>query len=258
MPSWVHPEVISRATPIPLRVALGLLLFDAVSGVLFHAGAAAPMLEVEAASGGWIHHSLAWGAIASSVFAALAFAFGVRLRHLGIDRRELARWIATGLIAWSAVQVFMICGAHAGLVPSLTPAASLPESVGIMVALLLHTGLFEEVMARGILLPVLVRRVGVTAGLTLGALAFALGHLPVLIRESAGVADALASLSQYWFWAVIVGVVYLRSGSLLTLAALHTVRDWPTPFAITEDLYSALFVALHVGGAAYVWIRRWS
>lgn len=257
MPRWVHPEVISRAMPISLGVALCLQLFDAISGVLFHAGAAAPMLEIEAATGGWIHHSLAWGAVTSSLFVVLAFALGVRLRHLGIDRRELVRWIATALIAWCAVQAVVIGGARAGVLPPLSAAASLPESVGIMAALLLHTGLLEEILARGILLPVLVRRLGVASGVSLGALAFALGHLPALMRESAEHADVLASLGQYWFWAMVVGVLYLRSGSLLTLAALHTVRDWPTPFAVSEDVYSALFVALHVGGAAYVWLRPW-
>jgi membrane protease YdiL (CAAX protease family) len=234
-----------------------LLAFDLLVGSLFHAGGGAAMLPIELASGGWIHHSLAWGAITSSVFAALALAAGVRLRHLGIDRRELGRWITTWAISWCAVQVMMVCLAQLGLVPQLQTAATLPASVGVMFALLVHTGLFEEIMARGILLPVLVRRFGAIAGISLAAAAFALGHLPLLLHEDSSFGDALGSLSQFWFWAVVANVLYLRSASLLTVAALHTVQDWPTPFAIDSRTYAVLLVGVSVGGFAYIWLRRW-
>jgi membrane protease YdiL (CAAX protease family) len=257
VPRWVHPQVISRAAPLSLLAVFGLLLFDDLSGVLFHTDAGRAMHSVERATGGWVHHSLAWGAIFDTAFAALAFAAGVRLHHLGIDRRELRRWIATALVSWCAIQLVMIVAAKLGLVAPLVAAEPLPTSVGMMIAVMLHVGLFEEIMARGILLPALARRFGVTAGIALGALVFALGHVPVIIHEGQPLGDALDSLGQYWCWAVVDSVLYLRCGSLLTVAALHAVYDAPTPFAISGELYTILGYALYAGAAVYIWLRRW-
>jgi membrane protease YdiL (CAAX protease family) len=257
VPRWVHPDVISRAASISLAAALGLLALDYLIAMVFHAGGGAAMMPVEVATGGWIHHSLAWGAITSSLFTVIALVVGVRLRQLGIDRRELKRWLATALISWCAVQLVMVTLAQAGVIAPLRTLASLPESVGIMVALLVHTGLFEEVLARGIVLPVLVRRLGMAVGISVSALAFGLGHLPAISQDDASVVDAVASVGQYWCWAVVDNVLYLRCASLLTLAALHAVRDWPTPFAISDRMYMLLYVGLYVGGALYIWLRRW-
>ena len=88
----------------------------------------------------------------------------------------------------------------------------------IVAGSLLATG--EELFFRGVLLQVAVGQLGwsVGAALFLAALAFALLHL---VSQR-----ALAPFALWAFWeGVLLGTVYLFSGSILTAALVHSLHD---------------------------------
>jgi uncharacterized protein len=162
---------------------------------------------------------------------------------LAIDRRwivDLAAGLGVGLLAVSVPWLVAISAGWAEVVATFD-AGDLALASGILLYVLamLCTGLWEELVLRGVFLcnaadglrRWLSPRRAVAGGLVLSSLVFALGHL-----AQTGVS---AKLLTFVLSGVVLGVVYLFSGNLALVIGAHAA------FNITSNVLFA-----RAGGAA--------
>jgi uncharacterized protein len=162
---------------------------------------------------------------------------------LAIDRRwirELAAGLAVGLLAVAVPFLIAISAGWAEVVATFD-AGDLALATGILLYVLamLCTGLWEELVLRGVFLcnaadglrRWLTPRRAVVGGLVLSSLVFALGHLAQT--------EASAKLLTFVLSGVVFGVVYLLSGNLALVIGAHAA------FNITSNVLFA-----RAGGAA--------
>lgn len=182
----------------------------------------------------------------------------LRLHHLGLTARELRRWLVTWVVAWCAIQaVLLAIGALTG-----TPRviSSIGTSSGSLIFQLLGTGPNEEILWRCVAISQLWHylrdRVSPVAATRLAVvivpLGFALMHVPnLLANDHAPVAFANAIVVLVLL-GVCDGLLYLRSRSVLFVAACHSLYNAPTPFDVTDD--EELILQLAVVTAAFVYL----
>ena len=85
-----------------------------------------------------------------------------------------------------------------------------------MITTVVFAPVFEELVFRGILLPVLVSKVGKISGVVLSALIFALAHLSV------------GELPPLFVLGVGLGIMRLSSGRLFPCALMHSLWNGVT------------------------------
>jgi membrane protease YdiL (CAAX protease family) len=128
------------------------------------------------------------------------------------------RWLAVLPVLWFTAFVWQLALQAAGQVPEFQMAIRLfleTRGWGARAGFLLYAvalaPVVEEILFRGILLPVLVRRTGATAGIALVALGFAALH------ADAGSFAALAVFSG------ALSLAYVRSGTLWVPVLMHAL-----------------------------------
>jgi membrane protease YdiL (CAAX protease family) len=113
-------------------------------------------------------------------------------------------------------------------IPILVGDYRLASNAAILFAITsLPVGIKEEFLFRGIMQNLLVQRYGSLQGVLITSLIFTLWHIGVWN-------PTVWTFSQIFFAGVILGMVYVRSGSILAVIILHTVYDAIfsfTPFA---------------------------
>lgn len=123
-------------------------------------------------------------------------------------------------------------------------------------AALLFTGISEETLARGVILPALLPRGKWTAVLSAAAL-FSAGHLTNLFFEDFGVLEMAEVLMATFGFAVLYGALFIRTKNIWPLIVLHMLHDYffvtsgtAGPF-VAEPLSAALGISLAVLNMAY-------
>ena len=89
----------------------------------------------------------------------------------------------------------------------------------------LFTGISEEVIARGIILPALLPR-GKWVALFLSAALFSVGHFSNLFFEDFGLLETAEKLLNTFGFAVLYGALFLRTGNIYPLIVLHALHDY--------------------------------
>ena len=100
-----------------------------------------------------------------------------------------------------------------------------PGPVLFYTAALLFTGLSEETLARGIMLPALLSR-GKWVALFFTALVFSAGHVTNLFFEEFGLLEWTDKFLATFGFAVLYGAVFLRTGNIWPLIFLHMLHDY--------------------------------
>ena len=228
---WVRSRERAR---VPWLIAIPLLgAFVATGAGAFVPGELA--LPVEA-----LLASAAPAVVAVLLVAASSrWLGGRRLADYGlaIDRRwmvDLAAGIGVGAFAVSAPYLIAISGGWAQVVATFDPGdLALGTGIVLYVLAMLCTGLWEELVLRGVFLcnaadglrRWLTPHRAVAGGLALSTLVFALGHL--------GQTGVSATLLTFLLSGVVLGVVYLCSGNLALVIGAHAA------FNITSNVMFA-------------------
>lgn len=266
MARWLRFDVVARTPQLPWLLIVAVLAFKGVSSTIFHhhAGVSDALDHVQASSDGLLRTGLLWGLASNTLLIAMLFGLGgLRPPHLGLDAREFRRWVATLVIAWCAIQLsIVLVAAVAGLALAAPTAAAL----GNLIAQVFMTGVFEEVLDRGVLLPQFVhwlraatgKTTALVGGVICSSVVFAAQHLPRDISERANAFEIAGSMGALFVFGAIYALLYLRSGSLLTLAAFHALGNAPTIFLdLTDAQYMILSSAVLIAAALYISLRPW-
>lgn len=160
--------------------------------------------------------------------------FGVPAAWPGTLREAVVRWLAILPVLWFAAFVWQLGLKAAGHEPALQTAIQVFVETGdirvralFIVFAVVFAPFAEEVLFRGILLPLLVRRTGARAGVALTALGFAALH------GDMGTFIALGVFS------VALSLAYARTGSLWVPLGMH---------ALFNGANLALVLSLHRAG----------
>jgi membrane protease YdiL (CAAX protease family) len=131
-----------------------------------------------------------------------------------------------------------------------------PGPLAFYTAALLFTGISEETLARGVILPALLPRGKWTAVLSAAAL-FSIGHLTNLLFEDFGVLEMAEVLMATFGFAVLYAALFIRTANIWPLIVLHTLHDYffvtsgtAGPFVV-EPLGAALGISLAILNVAY-------
>jgi membrane protease YdiL (CAAX protease family) len=193
----------------------------------------------------------------------------LRARHLGLDGRDvgLALVVLAGL--WLVVQLLSAASgvvgggiAWQGRLPGQPPL----HPLGLRLEALFGSGLIEEVLYRGVLLPqvyLLARTRGLapTAALVVAAVGtsvyFGLNHLPAALRMGIPAPAVMGYLFHVTLAGLLFAALYVRSGNLLVAAGAHALINDPVAL-IDAPLEPALLVlvaacALMLG---WPWLSR--
>jgi membrane protease YdiL (CAAX protease family) len=100
-----------------------------------------------------------------------------------------------------------------------------PGPILFYTAALLFTGISEETLARGIMLPALSSR-GKWVALFAAAAIFSAGHITNLFFESFGLLEWTDKFLATFGFAVLYGAVFLRTGNIWPLIFLHMLHDY--------------------------------
>ncbi len=160
----------------------------------------------------------AWIAALFSLAIRKSHPFGPRIPWRTLLGQAALRWLAVLPLLWFSAFVWQLLLRAGGFSPDFQPAVQLFLDARGWIA---RTGLVffatvlapfaEETLFRGILLPLLVRRAGATAGLALTAMAFAALHADL------GTLVPLALLS------VALSLAYARTQSLWVPIGMHAL-----------------------------------
>lgn len=144
--------------------------------------------------------------------------FGQRSAGSAVIKQALLRWLALLPLLWFAAFTWQVVLKAMGQAPSLQEALRLFiesqnrwQRAGLLVFAVILAPIAEEILFRGILLPLLVRRTGAMAGLLLTAAAFAALH------GNLGTLVPLALIS------IALSLAYARTGTLLVPMVMHAL-----------------------------------
>lgn len=129
-------------------------------------------------------------------------------------------------------------------------------SLAFYATALIFTGISEETLARGIILPALLPR-GKWLALFLAAILFSVGHFTNLFFEDFGMLEMTEKLLVTFGFAVLYGAMFIRTKSIWPLILLHTVHDYSLltsgtagPFTV-EPLNVTLSIGMALINVAY-------
>jgi membrane protease YdiL (CAAX protease family) len=189
---------------------------------------------------------------------------GLRARHLGLDRADVGLALAVFASLWLTVQALSAAGGALGGDLSLrTPLGGLPalHPLGLRLEALFGSGLIEEVLYRGILLPqvyLLARTRGhaPTNALVAAALStslyFGVNHLPAALRMGIPPFEVAAYLLHVTLAGLLFAALYVRSGNLFVAAVAHALIN--DPVALFEAPFEpALLVLVAACGLMLIW-----
>jgi len=92
-------------------------------------------------------------------------------------------------------------------------------------AALLFTGISEETLARGVMIPALMKK-GVRVAVLVPAFLFSISHLTNLVFSSPDAMAMAEVLVATFGFAVLYGAVFIRTGNILLLIVLHMLHDY--------------------------------
>lgn len=207
------------------------------------------LLPLERATAGLVQPTLVVNAVEG---AAVAIVARPTLRDLGLDR-GLVRGVVVLLVGYIAIQLGLAVAAGE-LAQGRALRAPVGLVVGSVVAQVFGAGFVEEIVFRGLLFRQLALRMHVVLAAALSALVFAVWHIPQ--RQSLGLAglDLVGSIAVVWLGGVFAAWLYLRSGSLYVVIALHALFNEGAPLfeaPVSHQVILAIFVLAFI-----VWNER--
>jgi len=258
-------EVIARTPLVPLALVLAALTLRLLSSLdSFYVGLGERYLDALARwSGGWLRPDVTHTLIGALIVigGVIMWLGRLRPRQLGLEARGARGWLLALVATWCGFQLVLLAASVLGGAPRWHPHLPTRFDLQLLVFQVLVTGVVEEVFYRGFLLPQLYRRLvqvqtpgrALATAIALLSVVFALLHLPVRLAEPGMDAAALARTLWALAWmSALFAWIYVRSGNLLVAAAVHAVRNAPTPLLTTsadEVLTSQLRWVVMVGAA---------
>lgn len=97
--------------------------------------------------------------------------------------------------------------------------------IAFYAAALLFTGISEETLARGVMLPALLKK-GTWIAILFAASLFSIGHLTNLFFSSPSALEMAEVLLATFGFAVLYGALFIRTGNILPLILLHMLHDY--------------------------------
>lgn len=238
----------------------------AATNLLFF-GPASVSSQIHRATGGWINENLpVFVPLTLVIIGGMVMGWsGLRLPDLGLRRGWAGRLAVLLLAGWGMMQAIALVAALAGGTGiALHPAwgeHGAGTLLGLFIAMVLGTALFEDGLFRGYLLPQLYLLLGTrvsgdtaraVAALMLCAVIFALWHLPtILLNRGDIVPGAVAgALAYMMLGGVMLGLLYLRTGRLEVAIAGHALVNAPV-MAVASPLPGSALAGV-IGVAAII------
>jgi membrane protease YdiL (CAAX protease family) len=255
----------------PAVLAAFLLAHAGLKGLFFSGSFLAFGGSLYRATAGLVTPVLLAGLIEWVVLVGFVAAYlgGLGARHFGLDRADAGPALAILAGLWLAVQSFSAAsGALEGGVAWRGGLGGLPalHPVGLRLEAVFGSGLIEEVLYRGVLLPqgylaVRARGLAPTTALVVAAVStslyFGLNHLPAALRMGLPAPEAAAFLLHATLAGLLFAALYVRSGNLFVAAGAHALINDPIALFATP-LEPALLVL--VGACALMlgwpWLSR--
>ncbi|MEE4316186.1 MAG: CPBP family intramembrane glutamic endopeptidase [Erythrobacter sp.] len=229
------------------------------------------------ATGGWINANLTtFVPLTLVIIGGMVMAWGRQsLADLGLSAGWALRLVLLLLAGWAAMQLVAVAAALAsGMEIALHPAWTeygAGTVLGLFIAMVLGTAPFEDGLFRGYVLPqlyfLLGRRISgetarMLAALMLCAVIFALWHLPTILLNRGEIAPGAVAgaLAYMLLGGVMLGLLYLRTGRLEIVIALHALVNAPTMLVASplpgSALAGAIGVAAIIAGPVLAGERR--
>lgn len=229
------------------------------------------------ATDGWVNENLVlFAPLTLLIVGGLVRGWGrQRLSDLGLRRGWAGQCLLALAAGWLAVQALAVAAAllaGGSLAPHPAWARHGAGAVlGLLIAMVLGTALFEDGVFRGYLLPQVYLRLGrwvgghrtrAAAALLACALVFSLFHLPtILLNRDPSAPAVVGALAYMALGGLMLGLLYLRTGHLGIVIACHALVNAPT-LLVASPVNGSLLAGL-VGVAAVIagpWLvgRRWS
>ena len=238
---------------------------------LFPEGVLAP---ISLASRGLINSTLVANLLTVTALCAFWKSCGkMRWRDVQLARERLVPGLGTGLLFWLTNQVLVLVSAQVDdarimlnpEMPQLVSGESL-AFVGGLLSQLLGNGLYEEMVYRGYLIPQLLLKInkrtrcGPFTALLIAAmfavLLFTMSHLPNVLYRGMPIRVLVIPL--------VIGagftVLYLLTGNLFLVLAIHAVANEPSLILVREEptrsMTFHLTLAVFVVAFALLRVRR--
>ncbi|AUX69847.1 hypothetical protein CHX26_10430 [Porphyrobacter sp. HT-58-2] len=221
---------------------------------------------IHKATDGWINENLTlFVPLTLAIIGGMVMAWGRQsLADLGLGAGWAVRLVLLLLTGWTVMQAIALAAALAsGMGIALHPAWAKYGAgtvLGLLIAMVLGTAPFEDGLFRGYVLPQLYFQSGkrianetarAIAALLLCAVIFALWHLPtILLNREVTAGAVVGALAYMLLGGVMLGLLYLRTGRLEIVIALHALVNAPTMLVASPLPGSAL--AGLVGVAAII------
>ena len=238
----------------------------AVANLLFF-GPASISSQVHLATGGWINENLpVFVPLTLIIIGGMVMAWaGLRLADLGLGPGWAVRLAVMLLAGWGMMQVIAIIVAlTSGMDIAPHPAwdkYGAGTLLGLLIAMVLGTAPFEDGLFRGYVLPQLYLLLGgrisgetarAIAALLICAVVFALWHLPTILLNRGDIAPGAVAgaLAYMMLGGVMLGLLYLRTGRLEVVIAVHALVNAPT-MAVASPLPGSALAGV-IGVAAII------
>lgn len=244
---------------VRVRTLFGVLFALAASLVVawrvLFAGSA--VFELERATAGLVQPTLLGALVTALLVGAVLLPERVSLAEVGVTARGMGRGLAVLAVVYAGIQLGLAAtalvagdGIRAGRALRAEPGTVL----GGAIAQLLGTALVEEAVFRGFLLRQLALRMRLAPAVAASALAFALWHLPHRADLGLRGLELAASLAVAGLGGVLASYLYLRSGTLWIVVALHGLFNDAVPLVASPVSAQWILGAIVLGVIA--WIER--
>lgn len=242
----IFPAIPVRSTPAAALVAtiIASSVGIGLANYLFFSRSDSFIWAIQESSDGWINANLIlFLPLTILIVGGLILGWGKqRPVHLGLHSNWGAQLFGYLVGGWLAIQLLAVI---ATLVSGdgLTLHGAWREHgaglvIGLLIAMVFGTAFFEDSVFRGYLLPQFYlrleelfenHRLRSIAALLLCAIIFALWHLPtILLNRDLDMPGVFAALSYMLFGGIMLGLLYLRTGNLAVVIAIHALTNAPT------------------------------
>lgn len=191
------------------------------------------LAAIKTSTGGIVTGTLLGEILGIALVGPVLWLGGVRVRDLGLHRRDLPAGLAAYVFLFALTQLALIAAAlSAGT--ELQPGAALVAPVGVTFGLVsgqvFGNALVEEAFYRGFVFRQLALRWPAWKAALAAALIFALSHLPnrLVFGQRSGLPLPL-DLAGLFAWAVFYAYVYWRCENLFIVIAMHALWNIPVP-----------------------------
>lgn len=213
---------------------------------------------------GLIHPILLYDLISLVIICFIIFGWGhLKLREVGFLKTALKPAMLFFLCFWLMAQVSfaLLSWVRAGTLEwNIAWEQGWAGVIGLLIAHLFGTAIYEELAFRGFMLPQLYLKLGgstanqtrkhLVYAILASQIVFSLVHLPVLIYDKLSFGIIVARLGACLFLGIIMALIYLRTSNLFLVVGIHALIDTKTAlFNGIEDwmepgVYTLLMIIL--------------